>query len=464
MKLPLNDIWWRWAPNIRRPDIPEQIKFAVGDTLTSIKPIISSKSDRTKKLFAIVRKTEFDDSVRSAAALAICLEKDLRNNGLCNALIFVAAMLQNPVGVPLQCDNLESRTLENLSKSERRSLNRSMRFWNKHRAYLFFNIEMYKRAFFDVEEISKFRFPSDVPLSLTNFFAAPRLNVLAKIGDSEQQEGKRLATTYADLLEPLALAAPQFGYDILRAQLNHEFPWLEDLTDAFFRKLTLRRNAGLSWLKLPPTLLVGPPGCGKTRYLRRLAELSGCGFQIVSAGGSSDNRMLEGTARGWHSAQPCLPLVTMHVHQTANPIIVVDEIEKAQTTHNGGIHSTLLSFLESESSRTYFDECLLGKANLGEVSWFATANSLDGIPEPLLSRLSVYEVEGPRLEDFDTIFEALQADYAAELGIQKSELPQTDKAVRARLEEAFANGLSIRRIKRALAAAIEHSDWQPVLN
>ena len=464
MQLPLNDIWWRWAPNTRRADILEPVTLAVDNTLEMIKPIISSKSDHIRKLFSILQRTGFDDSLRSAAALAICMEKGLRNEGLCNTLVFVAAMLNNPVGTSLQRDNLESHSLEILSKSERRSLNRSIRFWTSRRAHSFFDIETYTQALNDIEEISNFRFPADAPSSLTNFFASPRLNVLAKIGDSEQQEGKRLATTYADLLEPLALAAPQFGYDILRAQLNHEFPWLEELTDAFFRKLTLRQNAGLSWMKLPPTLLVGPPGCGKTRYLRRLAELSGCGFQIVSVGGSSDNRMLEGTARGWHSAQPCLPLVTMHVHQTANPVIVVDEIEKAQTTHNGGIHATLLSFLEPESSRAYFDACLLGRANLGEVSWFATANSLDGIPEPLLSRLSVYEVGGPRPEDFDTIFEALLADYAAELGIQKSELPLTDRAVRARLEEAFANGLSIRRIKRALAAAIELCEWEPVLN
>ena len=257
-------------------------------------------------------------------------------------------------------------------------------------------------------------------------------------------------------------STPAFSLDVLEGQLVHEFPWFEDISTSFIRKLKLRANVGQPWIRLPPTLLVGPPGCGKTRYLRRLSELTGCGHQIFSAGGSTDCRMLIGTARGWHSAQPCLPLMAMHIHGTANPIIVVDEIEKAQTSHHGGVHEGLLSFLELESSRRFYDECLLTKTNLGEVSWFATANSLDGIPDALLSRLNIYKVGGPSLEDFDVILDALRGDYAKELGIQASELPGISTMVRACLQLAFAEGKSIRQIKRALASAIELEEWRPV--
>ena len=154
----------------------------------------------------------------------------------------------------------------------------------------------------------------------------------------------------------------------------------------------------------------------------------------------------------------------MHMHSSANPFIINDEIEKAQASHNGGVHGALLSFLETASSRAYFDECLLSRANLGEVSWFATANGLDGIPPSLLSRFNIYEVAGPSPDHFDTILDGLLTDCATELGIQTTQLPNVEKPARAQLRNAFADGKSIRQIKRALSAAIEHGEWRPVLH
>lgn len=154
----------------------------------------------------------------------------------------------------------------------------------------------------------------------------------------------------------------------------------------------------------------------------------------------------------------------MHIHNCANPFIIIDEIEKAQTSNNGGVHGALLSFLETTSSRTYFDECLLSRANLGEVSWFATANSLDGIPASLLSRFNIHEVAEPESDHFEAILNGLLDDCAKELGIQTTELPNVEKSARAQLQKAFSEGKSIRQIKRALSAAIEHGEWCPVIH
>src|SRR3546814_13268954 len=97
--------------------------------------------------------------------------------------------------------------------------------------------------------------------------------------------------------------------------------------------------------------------------------------------------MLQGTARGWASAQPAFPLILMRRCGTANPVIVVDEIDKAQATHNGDVRATLLSLLERETARAWPAERLLAACHLGEVSCILTANGTEQRAPPLLSRL-----------------------------------------------------------------------------
>src|SRR3546814_19525014 len=77
-----------------------------------------------------------------------------------------------------------------------------------------------------------------------------------------------------------------------------------------------------------PCLVVGPPGCGKTRLARRIGQFTGTGSNLLSVGGSSDNRMLQGTARGWSSAEPSFPLLAIMRTEIANPLLIVDEIDK----------------------------------------------------------------------------------------------------------------------------------------
>jgi hypothetical protein len=222
------------------------------------------------------------------------------------------------------------------------------------------------------------------------------------------------------LLEPIAAEGPE-GKIVRRAwqaleadlplrgtadpdldRLADEAPWLSPAIDRLRRMLALQRLSGRSWFRAKPILLVGPAGTGKTRLARRIAELAGVPMRTVPCGASTDARMLLGTARGWHSAQPCFPLVAMARSGCANPVIYVDELDKgARSSPNGSVSAGLLAFLEPETAARWTDECLLARADLTTVTWIASANELAPIPAALRSRFSIIEVPAPPASAFD---------------------------------------------------------------
>lgn len=282
--------------------------------------------------------------------------------------------------------------------------------------------------------------------------------VLSEIGDPESSEGRRIAQNYEKLVGPLPLAGCGISRKSMSIALELEFPWMQSAIDRLSDDLRLLRSTGTPWSKFRPMLLVGPPGVGKTRFSRKLAKLLGTGYQEVNAAGSSDNRMLAGTARGWHSAQPALPLIAMLRSQSANPVCVVDEIEKAGGNgRNGDMRATLLPMLESETAATWFDECLLSSCDLSQVSWILTANDLTGLSAPLLSRLMVVSVDGPQPEHFEALVSGILSDLCHELSVTRQQLPELEPEAIEALRAHFKRTQSVRRLKNAIVSAMAHA-------
>ena len=287
--------------------------------------------------------------------------------------------------------------------------------------------------------------------------SVPKRTVLATIPEfrsgrdamskSEQERWQALAS-------PVPLAAPERPEAIIDA-LKREFPWMSPAIDHVRLDLALtwfRPEGG--WFHLRPLLLVGPPGCGKTRFARRLAELAGLHFRAVNAGGSGDNRDLQGTARAWSTAEPSAALRAIKDGGIANPLILVDEIEKAGASrHNGRIVDTLLSLLEAETARAWYDECLCVAADLTAINWIVTANTLAGIPEPLRNRLTIVQVGHPGAADFNAILGGIRQEIAGDLGIEPFALPELLPEVEKELAAAFRSGTSIRKIRAAVLSA-----------
>lgn len=244
---------------------------------------------------------------------------------------------------------------------------------------------------------------------------------LGKIqGDSDFKVG-----IYKALEQLVPLRKVPSNLDAIEALLNFEFPWFTDANRAVMRQLRIRAMSRTQALHMKPLLLVGLPGLGKTTWARRLAELLDLPFRVLMAGGSADSMFLRGTARGWSSARPGAVMETIAVEQIANPLIVVDELDKASPSNrNGRIWDVLLQMLEPASSKVFLDECLGVPADLSKVSWIATVNSLSPLPEPLLNRFTVVLVRPPAKEDLLKVAESVRRQMAADLEIDMRMIPQ----------------------------------------
>ncbi|WP_245332791.1 AAA family ATPase [Bradyrhizobium erythrophlei] len=138
-----------------------------------------------------------------------------------------------------------------------------------------------------------------------------------------------------------------------------------------------------------PLLLVGDPGGGKSRFARRLGEVLGVSVWREDAS-RADGAVFAGTDRRWYSAEPCHPFLAVAAGGIANPLVLIDELEKSGTRSDyGRLWDCLLGFFEIETSARYPDPALQTNLNLSQISYVLTANSLDPLPGPLRDRTRV---------------------------------------------------------------------------
>lgn len=273
------------------------------------------------------------------------------------------------------------------------------------------------------------------------------------------RDDQMLVKRYAVLAEPVPLASVPDA-DVVATELLAQFPWMTNAVDAVRTELVLARHCGSKSLRLPPLLLVGDGGIGKSRFVRKLAAALGLPLGQVSAAGSADNRALAGTARGWSSMQPCLPLTIMLRYQLANPMVLVDEVDKASNDRrNGRIADTLLTMLEPTTAREFPDEALLVSADLSRVNWVLLANDLDLVPPLLRQRCRIIRLGPPRPQDFDVILAGCLHDLAMEYGCEAEDLPWLEEEVVESMRWAFAAGHMQARqlaamVRRILASSL----------
>ena len=182
-------------------------------------------------------------------------------------------------------------------------------------------------------------------------------------------------------VDDLADASPNFG----------------DVIDDLRKSLALAVS-GNEAVQFLPMLLLGEPGLGKTQFAKRLAQALGTGYEFVSMNSLTAGWVLTGASSQWNHARPGRVAQTLVEGEYANPVIVLDEIDKAGGDHRYDPMGALYALLERETALHFKDEFIDVDMDASHILWIATANDESAIPDPILNRMNVYAIERPDAE------------------------------------------------------------------
>ena len=251
------------------------------------------------------------------------------------------------------------------------------------------------------------------------------------------------------------------SYDITRAEtiLNEDHYGLKDVKDRILEFLavgTLKGNVSGSIL-----CFVGPPGVGKTSIGKSIARSIDRTFYRFSLGGMKDEAEIKGHRRTYIGAMPGKFVQAIKTCKTANPVIMLDEIDKVGSSFRGDPASALLEVLDPEQNCDFLDHYLDVRFDLSNVFFICTANQLDTIPRPLLDRMEIIHLSGYILQEkLEIAKRYLIPKQIKNHGLKRSQITVTVRALREIIDgyarEPGVRGLEnhIKKIMRKVAKRI----------